>query len=251
MSVFGEDPNLTRMDAPPRPQNIDEKVLTHVPGLDKLMGGGFERNATICLFGGPGTGKTTLALQILHNAAVTDGEPGLYISFEQSRDEVYRFMKRMGYDLEALEKKGLFTFKNYYPTHLQNFIKEDRGPIEKTIETIGSTLLGIDSLTALAMVCENEMERRRTFLKLFETVKIHNTTSIFTVEEHLTPDNIKSAYGTEFLADGVVNLYNLRREWTRRLGLEIIKMRGVAFPRKIVPYTIESNGINVFPDLNL
>src|SRR3989441_11064351 len=61
----------------------------------------------VMLAGSAGTGKTTLALQYLVNG-VKLGEPGIYVTFEELPDQIYRDAKNFGWDLRKMEEEDKF-----------------------------------------------------------------------------------------------------------------------------------------------
>ena len=85
-------------------QSVPGRVPTGIPGMDELIEGGFEQGSTVLLTGGAGTGKTTLALQFLYNGAMEANEPGLFITFEEDKESLYRHTARFGWDFKALEE---------------------------------------------------------------------------------------------------------------------------------------------------
>src|SRR6188474_1422568 len=58
--------------------------------------------------GGPGCGKTVLALQMLVGAARHHGSPGIFVAVEENARRVVTNAKTFGWDLIELEKKDLF-----------------------------------------------------------------------------------------------------------------------------------------------
>ena len=84
-----------------------KQALTGIVGLDKVLNGGFTQGSTIIVEGEPGTGKTTLGVQFLYNGATQLGEAGIYITFEELPDQIYKDMLRFGWDLQELERQNL------------------------------------------------------------------------------------------------------------------------------------------------
>ena len=83
----------------------DARVRSGVPGLDELLGGGLLPRRTVLIKGAPGSGKTTLGLQILVAGATRFDEPGALISFEQRPEQLYEDAARFGWDLPALAEE--------------------------------------------------------------------------------------------------------------------------------------------------
>jgi hypothetical protein len=84
------------------------KVLTGIQGFDEITEGGLPRGRTTLLMGGPGCGKTVLALQALVNGAQGTKEAGVFVAFEESTHQIIANAATFGWNLPALEKKKLF-----------------------------------------------------------------------------------------------------------------------------------------------
>src|SRR5437763_12418094 len=84
------------------------KAATGIPGLDEITGGGLPRGRTTLVVGGPGSGKTILALQFLVDGARDLGEPGIFVAFEETSDRIVANAESFGWDLPELRRKKLF-----------------------------------------------------------------------------------------------------------------------------------------------
>lgn len=80
------------------------RVPTGIAGFDELVQGGFPKGSAVLVTGAPGTGKSIFALQFLYNGAAQFGESGLYVSFEQTPEELRLQGKQFGWDFEPLER---------------------------------------------------------------------------------------------------------------------------------------------------
>lgn len=89
----------------PKKKVVETKVQTGIPGMDDLLEGGLIRNSTVLLRGKAGSGKTIFGLQYLVFGALYE-EPGILLSIEESRRDLYREGAKFGWDLELLEKSG-------------------------------------------------------------------------------------------------------------------------------------------------
>src|SRR3989440_8825702 len=81
---------------------------TGILELDEMLRGGFMDKDAVMIAGSAGTGKTTLALEYLVNGATKFGEPGIYLTFEQLPDQIYRDAENFGWDLRKLEQQDKF-----------------------------------------------------------------------------------------------------------------------------------------------
>src|SRR5580658_10228696 len=85
-----------------------EKIFTGIEGFDDITRGGVPLGRTTLLMGGPGSGKTVLALQILVGATTHHGTPGIFVAFEENARRVAANGETFGWDIRELEKKQLF-----------------------------------------------------------------------------------------------------------------------------------------------
>jgi circadian clock protein KaiC len=84
----------------------NERLASGISGIDSMTGGGFLKGSVTGIIGAAGTGKTTFCFQFIAEG-IKSGEAGIFYSLEESADEIRRMAENYGYDIEALEKKGL------------------------------------------------------------------------------------------------------------------------------------------------
>jgi circadian clock protein KaiC len=229
-----------------------EILKVGVSHFDKLIGdNGLERGSTVLVSGGCGTGKTTFALQSLYYGA-THGERGIFVSFEEEVDKIKIHMKKnFGWDFDALEKKGLIKFIQLDPIKVARKVEAARlsegGELRIKIKPIEMPFvpdrLAVDSLSALSIAFEDEENYRKYIRQLFETFETYNGLTFVLTETEQNPIVYSRAGIEEFLADGVVVLYNIKVRTHRENALEILKLRSSSHEKKLVPYTITKKGI--------
>ncbi|MFH0961953.1 MAG: ATPase domain-containing protein [archaeon] len=230
------------------PEEKIELVPSGMPGLDEMLGGGFERRSSILVSGEAGCGKSTLALQFLHNGIVKYNEPGIYISFEEDKADVYRHMKVFGMDFEKLEAEKKLIYFRYPPHEIENFLNEGK-VIQDSIEEIGAKRIVIDSITSFAMLFSDEYKRKMSILNLLQALKKWGCTTLLTSEGSFdTRGNFEAKFGLSYLVDGILFLYNVRKGNTRERAFEVVKMRGIQHRTNICPLMIAGNGIELYPD---
>lgn len=78
------------------------RISTQIGEVDRVLGGGLLKGALILLGGSPGIGKSTLALQVAANA----GQPVLYVSAEESEEQIALRARRLGIDAANLQLSG-------------------------------------------------------------------------------------------------------------------------------------------------
>src|SRR4029078_4916538 len=84
------------------------KAASGITGFDEIPGGGLPRGRTTLLIGGPGSGKTILALQFLVHGAGNCREPGIFVAFEETSARIAANAEAFGWKLAALRRRTLF-----------------------------------------------------------------------------------------------------------------------------------------------
>lgn len=241
--------------------------MTGIPGLDEMLNGGIPRRHTVLVSGGPGTGKSTFAMQFLYNGIAKYGEPGVYLSLEERPEDLVRNFSRYGWDMDKVEilsivptgklsskdlRKGRFTFKTKEGYREGTFSMDlVREIIGSKAREIGAKRVVLDSISALSLHLEDRFVLRQEILATVHLLKELGTTSIITTE---TPEGERglSRFGVEeFVAEGVIGVYNIKLGSKRVRGIEILKMRGTKHSQNISLMEITDKGIVVYPDENL
>jgi KaiC/GvpD/RAD55 family RecA-like ATPase len=225
-------------------KQIRERVPTGIPGFDKHIEGGFEKNAVNLIVGGSGSGKTIFSVQFLMNG-LQKGEKVMYITFEEKKAEFYDNMRNFGWDLDDYEKKGRFFFLEYSPEKVESMLEEGGGAIESIVLKYGITRIVIDSITSFALLFEEELKRREAALSLFGIIRNWKCTSLLTLEDEKPEAKGGVASSIEFEADSIIVIYFVRRKIRRERFIEVLKMRGTHHSTEIYNFDIGSRGISI------
>ena len=231
-------------------KHVIDRIPSGIPGFDKIIDGGIQKNSVVMVRGGTGTGKTILGLQYLYHGAKEKNEPGIFISFAESKEAVYEHGSVFGWDFNELEKKNKFVFIKYAPHEVVKIMEEGGGTIRDTIEAIGAKRMVIDSLTAYALLFESEYRSDESILNLFEMLRKWNCTTMVTSETSVYLSQVDSER-LGFLTDSIINFYTLRKDISRVRALEVVKMRDTNHSTKICLFEINDNGVVVKPDAKI
>ncbi|MFW9854827.1 MAG: RAD55 family ATPase [Candidatus Thorarchaeota archaeon] len=236
-----------------------EVIKTGLEGLDKLLMGGIPKGWIIILSGEPGAGKTCLSVGFLVKG-IQKGENGIYVSFNESKKELYLTQKAFGYDLQKYEDDGNFRFLDFSYSHALGQGKLELPPstgtidlpelilkIREPIKSIDAQRMVIDPLTIISLLFENIREIRYNILRLFEVIGKFGVTTLAIAERPGTANYTVE----EFLASGIIRLYNEREGAKRQRGIEVVKMRGMNHKRGIFPFSITGKGIVISPNVEL
>src|SRR5437763_1838837 len=83
------------------------KAKTGITGLDEITQGGLPAGRPTLICGSAGCGKTLFAMEFLVHGALDYGEPGVFVAFEETNDDLVKNVRSLGFDLEDLIAKNL------------------------------------------------------------------------------------------------------------------------------------------------
>jgi circadian clock protein KaiC len=227
------------------------KARTGIAGLDEVTFGGLPAGRPTLICGGPGCGKTLLATTFLVNGAVMFNEPGVFVSFEETSDDLIQNVASLGYDLGALvaEKKIAI-----------DFVRVERSEIEETgeydleglfvrldyaIKSVGAKRVVLDTLEMLFAGLGDTQILRAEIRRLFGWLKQRNVTAIITAEQG---EGALTRYGIEeYVSDCVFLLDNRVSDQITTRRLRVVKYRGSAHGTNEYPFLIDAQGVSVLP----
>ena len=221
-----------------------DRVKTGIAGLDEMLNGGIPAGRHVAIYGGPGAGKASFSFEFLYQGAKM-GENGLYISLEETVDDITENMKgtfpMLADTAQLVAEKKLEIIK---PDKLE--LEEVANLLEDRITSNGIKRAVIDSATMIRLSFKSDIEYRQTLFEFLSLLRNLDVTSLTTVEAS-TSKREEMRYDIEhFVMDGIINLYNLDREDRRIRALEIFKMRGTDHSRDLVPFKVTPSGIKVY-----
>lgn len=232
-----------------------EKTPTGINGLDEITYGGLPKGRTTLVYGSAGSGKTLMAMEFLVKGAENYGEPGVFMAFEETSEDLTENFASLGFDLDSLEARNKL---------IVDYVHIDKSEIEETgeydleglfirlglaIDSVGARRVALDTLEVLFSGFQNEAILRSELRRLFRWLKDRGVTAIVTGERGETS---LTRYGLEeYVADCVIFLDNRMEEQIATRRLRIIKYRGSKHGTNEYPFMIEEDGISVLPITSL
>ncbi len=220
----------------------EERVTSGVPNFDEMLGGGFIRESAILLRGAPGTGKTTLGLQFLLEGA-RKNEPGLFISFEEFPQSLYRDAASVGWDLPALEEQGKLRIIFTSPKVLLQSLATPESNMLRSIQQQGIQRVVIDSLTHFTQLIHDDLELRGAYHRVTSAFRREGITALYLGEEMRSDYTNQEKGRLSFVVDTLVMLRYLEIDSAIQRAIVVLKMRSSAHDTSIHRYAIEPNGI--------
>jgi KaiC/GvpD/RAD55 family RecA-like ATPase len=234
-------------------RRMTKRISMGIKELDDMLDGGIPRGSIILISGPLGTGKTTLGVQFIYNGIKKFNEPGIFITLEQNKKKIIEDMKSFGMDLENLGYDfqlvgGHIAEVMYYKDKTKAKVEDFLNEIEEIIQKSKTKRVVIDSINLLLMLFKTDEERKKALLSLSQLLSKNDCTTLLTCETRENTSDL-SWYGfEEFIVDGVISLYNVKRETTFHQRITIRKMRGVEHSKKIYPYKITDSGIKIYSE---
>jgi circadian clock protein KaiC len=227
------------------------KTRTGVTGLDQVTLGGLPAGRPTLICGGPGCGKTLLATSFLVNGAVMFNEPGVFMSFEESSEDLIKNVCSLGYDLGALvaQKKIAIDFVRVERSEIEESGEYDLEGLfvrlDYAIKSVGAKRVVLDTLEVLFAGLGDTQILRAEIRRLFAWLKERNVTAIITAERG---EGALTRFGIEeYVSDCVMLLDNRVSNQITTRRLRIVKYRGSAHGTNEYPFLIDGKGVSVLP----
>jgi len=228
------------------------KTPTGIQGLDEITGGGLPSGRPTLVSGGAGAGKTMFGLEFLVRGATQYGEPGVFISFEETIPDLAENALSLGFDLHRLvaEKKLFLDHVSISRAEISETGEFDLDGlfvrIADAVRRVGARRVVLDTLEALFAELPNARILRAEIRRLFGWLKQQGLTTVITAEreghDKLTRHGIE-----EFVSDCVILLDHRIREEISTRRLRIVKYRGSTHGTNEYPFLIDEHGISVLP----
>jgi KaiC/GvpD/RAD55 family RecA-like ATPase len=217
-----------------------ERIKSGIPGFDELMEGGFEEGSINLLTGKTGTGKSIFSFQFIYNGAIEHGDVGLYITTEETGNNIKKQAERFGWDIKSAEKKGLIKIMAVDPFDLETLADK----ITESVNMQKAKRVVIDSVSMFELYMQDAYKVRKSLFKVIQKLRDTKKTSILVAEILEESKGLSRCGVIEFMVDSVIILQYLGIAKYKR-SLSIRKMRMTDHSTDIHPFEIKRNGIEV------
>ena len=231
------------------------KSPTGIQGFDEITGGGLPSGRPTLICGGAGCGKTLFGIEFLVRGATQFNEPGVFMSFEETNEELIKNVASLGFDLGNLVKQKKIALDH---VHIERSEIEETGAYDLeglfirlgyAIDSIGAKRVVLDTIESLFAGLPNQLILRAELRRLFRWLKDKGVTAIISGErgdETLTRQGLE-----EYVSDCVIMLDHRVTEQTSTRRLRIVKYRGSMHGTNEYPFLIDENGFSVLPVTSL
>ncbi len=234
---------------------VFEKCPTGITGLDEITKGGLPKGRPTLICGGAGSGKTLFAMEFLVRGAIDYGEPGVFMTFEETPEDLAKNFISLGFGINDMVSRGLIAMDHIYI---------DRSEVQETgeydleglfirlgyaIDSIGAKRVVLDTIESLFAGLSNIPILRAELRRLFNWLKERGVTAVITGERG---EKLLTRYGLEeYVADCVILLDFRIQEQLSTRRLRIVKYRGSSHSSDEYPFLIDESGLSILPITSL
>jgi circadian clock protein KaiC len=232
-----------------------ERMLTGIDGVDSILDGGLTRNRSTLVAGTSGSAKTVLAVQFLAEGIIKHNQTGVFVTFEESPDDLRTNMRSFNWDIEEWEKQGKWIFVDASPRAKDQPIVAGNfdfggliARVKHAANKVKATRASVDTIAAIFLQFKDVDIVRGELLRLTESLKELNITSLITVERLQEYGEVSRFGVEEFVTDNVIILRNPILNEKRRRTLEVLKLRGGNHNKGEFPFVVSTgSGIAALP----
>jgi circadian clock protein KaiC len=235
----------------PTPPKTLRKSSTGIRGLDEITGGGLPAGRPTLVCGAAGCGKTLLAMEFLVRGATEQDEPGVFMAFEETGEELVDNVASLGFDLKTLVARKKLVL---------DYVYVDRSEFEETgeydleglfirlgyaIDSIKAKRVVLDTIEGLFAGLPDQAIVRAELRRLFRWLKEKGVTVVITGERG---EGTLTRYGLEeYVSDCVISLDHRVVDQVTTRRIRVVKYRGTTHGTNEYPFLIEKDGISIWP----
>ena len=232
-----------------------KKVRSGVDGLDAITGGGLPKGRPTLVSGSAGSGKTLLAMQFLIHGAVSENEPGVFVTFEESAEDLIHNVASLGFDLPKLQADRAVVLEHIAvaPSEYHEAGDFDLSGLfirlELAVRSIRAKRIVLDTIEVLFAGFQNHGIVRAELFRLFTWIKERGLTAVVTAEKG---EGSLSRHGVEeYVSDCVIFLDHRIIDQVSTRRLRVVKYRGTPHGTNEYPFIIDRAGLAVLPITSL
>lgn len=230
------------------------RIRSGIKGLDELTKGGFPKDTITLVSGPPGSAKSLFATQYIYNGVADYDETGIFVSLEESRENIMRAAKPYGMDFSKFEGEGKIHLLDFGEMRKETTREEELSLgivsfdnlLDMLLRLIGETgakRLVIDSISAIGIYYTDVDELRREMFRFCRVLKTTGVTTILVAEAGKIKEK---GFGVEeFVVDSIVDLGYENVDGEYRRTMTIYKMRFTKHDPYKHPFLITNHGIDI------
>lgn len=210
-----------------------KKIKTGVKNLDRLLGGGIPEGEMILVKGEPGAGKSNLGLEYLYRGA-KKGQNGLYISFQDTKDEILR-VTTFDWNFKQYIEKDTINIRKFDPYRSNQIADMIRGAVKEN----SAERVVIDPITDLDLYIDSRKDIRKNLLSIKSELRPMGATTILVAEKN------EATEIEEEISDGILEMELERNDGRIKRNILVKKLRGCNYNHGIHKYKFENDGLKI------
>lgn len=227
------------------------KAPTGIMGLDEITDGGLPQGRATLVCGGPGTGKTLMGLEFLVRGIEEQEEPGVFVAFEESVEDLAENAASLGFDLAGMMEEGTLAMDTvkidaHRSAQVGDFDLEGLFiRLGHAVDSVGAKRVVLDTIENIFSAAEDQATIRAEVHRLLRWLKDRDVTAVVTAERG---ENTFTRHGIEeYVSDCVIALDQNIIDQVATRRLHIAKYRGSGHGTNVYPFIIDGSGFSVIP----
>ena len=224
------------------------RLPTGVPGLDEVLNGGFPEYSLNLIAGSPGSGKTTLAHQIMFHMASEDARALYFAAVGEPLLKMLRYQQQFDFFDSTRINKSIF-FISLEETTLAGRLEDVLARIAQEVSVRRPAFVFVDSFRSLLLASQARAHAARIsqqFIHELCTMMTGWQSTTFLLGDLLS-EHEEGSSPVLTVADGLLYLQQSVQSNSVVRKLSVIKMRGQSTLAGLHTFRIDSGGLRVFP----
>jgi circadian clock protein KaiC len=223
------------------------RLVTGIPGFDELMGGGVPEFSFNLIAGTPGSGKTTLAHQMMFSLANPECRALFFTVLGEPPLKMLRYQQQFEFfDFDKLENS--IKFVNLASDMVDGDFDRVIARIIEEVQEFSPSLVFVDSFRSVVQSAQTSDQGAADLQYFIQQLGMQMTSwqaTTFLIGEYLQPESESGPVFT--VADGILWLSQLVRGDSMVRKIQVVKMRGVAQKLGVHTFRIGNSGLQIFP----
>jgi circadian clock protein KaiC len=236
-------PRLISPELPTDYDVEDDRIVSGVDGLDRMLSGGLRRGSSTVIVGPAGSGKTTLSI-LFAAAGVRLGEPALYVNLQENPTQLAHAIGSLGLDFSGLRENGL---ELLYASPVELQIDSLVVQVFRMVRREGIRRVVIDSLNELSLSASDLARFHDYLYALLQHLACEGVTTVLTLEGQLRRDPLQGDLRIFSRVDSIIEV-GVEIDGNPRRLIRVVKARGIDHDLGIHEMVIEAGGIRVIDE---